>query len=77
MTSPRIFGDFNNMDRLGRVRLNVAGSQEGLARLTDSLSLRPAVVVHDDDLEADAVIEWSETERIWTARPVSNIRDVS
>jgi hypothetical protein len=71
----RIFGDFNNMDRGGRVRLNVRGALDDLELLAGRVRQGDQIVVHDDDLEANAIFEWSETEGIWVARLVSAIRD--
>lgn len=61
----RVYGDFNNMDPQARVRLNVRGSRDGLQ---EALATGLPVVVYDEDLCADAVLEWSEEEAIWVAR---------
>lgn len=65
--TPLITADFNNADPLGRVRLSTVGSLESLARsglrLADGLAIR----VHDDELEADGVANYSVEEGIWVA----------
>ncbi len=70
----RIYGDFHNMDSAGRVRLNVRGSLGDLSRAHDSIANGSRVLVYDEDLEADAVAEWSQQEAIWVARLESEIR---
>jgi len=64
---PVITADFNNIDPLGRVRLNTIGSIESLAqsgiRLRDGVGL----VLTDGELVADVVLEFSD-EQIWVGR---------
>ena len=68
MATPSIYADFMNADSLGRVRLNCVGTTEDLARhglrLVDGLS----VSVHDDELEVDGEVSYSNDERVWVAK---------
>lgn len=67
MLTESLYADFNNADRSGRLRLNCAGTARDLdqfgIRLSDGLRVR----VHDDELEADAEVQFSPDERIWVA----------
>jgi hypothetical protein len=76
MNGPRVYADFNNADPKGRLRLNCAGTIADLSRL--GVQLREGLVLtvymddtddHDqpDDLEAVAVVEYSQDEG-WVAR---------
>jgi len=69
MSQPHsIFADFNNADRLGRVRLNTVGSIEDLGRLGLHLVDGLRVTIHDDELEADGEVLYSSDESIWVAK---------
>lgn len=61
----RIYGDFNNADEFGRIRLSTTGSQEDIARLGCKLKEGMFIEVYDDDLSADGVARFSESEKIW------------
>lgn len=64
---PKVFADFQNADRSGRLRLNCIGTIEDLTilglRLQPGLRLR----IYSDDLEADGTVEYSEEEHLWVA----------
>jgi hypothetical protein len=68
MTIPFLFADFTNADPQGRVRLNCTGTEEDLARLGVSLEDGLRVIIHDEEVEADAEVVYSVIERIWVAR---------
>jgi hypothetical protein len=63
----RVFADFNNADRLGRIRLNTAGASDDLARsrveLTDGMVLE---LYDDDEIVAMGTARYDETEG-WVA----------
>lgn len=63
-----IFADFQNADPQGRVRLNCVGTIEDLARLGVRLTNGLRVLVHDEELEADAEVMFSPDEHIWVAK---------
>jgi hypothetical protein len=68
MAAPSIYADFMNADPHGRVRLNTVGTIEDVSRHGIQLVNGLRVVVHDDELEADGEVAYSDTEHIWVAR---------
>ena len=68
MPTPHIHVDFNNAEPPGRVRLSTVGGIESLAvagvRLVEGL----AVVVADEELEADGIVAYSADEHQWVAK---------
>lgn len=68
MAAPSISADFMNADPQGRVRLNTVGTIEDVSRLGLKLADGLRVVVHDDELEADGEVVYSDIEHIWVAR---------
>lgn len=68
MAIPSLFADFTNADPQGRVRLNCAGTAEDLERLGIALKNGLRIVVHDEELEADGEVVYSDAERIWVAK---------
>lgn len=68
MTSkPSIYADFNNADAQGRLRLNVRGTFDDLARQGVHLEESMPIVVYDEELEADGSAQFSKEEQIWVA----------
>jgi hypothetical protein len=67
MIKPRIFADFHNADRQGRLRLNCNGTLEDLdlqkIELKEGISLK----LYSEDLEVDGVVHFSSEEKIWVA----------
>jgi hypothetical protein len=65
---PKIFADFNNADKQGRVRLNTAGSIQDINEIPNGLSVGMQVIIHDQDsLTTTGVIIFSEEENMWVA----------
>ncbi|HVC93362.1 MAG TPA: hypothetical protein VND64_06705 [Pirellulales bacterium] len=73
---PRIYADFHNADRLGRVRLNCEGTCEDLSRRQIELHDGLVLTLYSDDLDAqgqvdelsiDGVVTFSEDEHCWVA----------
>lgn len=64
---PLLFADFNNGDPQGRLRLNCAGTMHDLSNQGIQLVPGLAVVLSDDELEADGIVQFSEDESIWVA----------
>lgn len=73
---PRVFADFQNADRSGRVRLNCSGTMEDLGR--QQIELRDGLLLElysddagadgqPDDLYVTARVEYSPEERGWVA----------
>jgi hypothetical protein len=67
MTSPLVYADFMNADPQGRVRLNGVGTLNDLGdsglRLADGLR----ILIHDEEVEADGVVQYSDQEKLWVA----------
>ena len=68
MLIPLLVADFNNADALGRVRLNTVGTVEDLGRLGLRLADGLRITLHDEDLEADGEVVFSQDEHIWVAK---------
>jgi hypothetical protein len=67
MNYPKVFADFQNADEQGRLRLNCIGTIEDLSRQGTQLIPGNKLLIYSEELEADAVIEYSDQERIWVA----------
>ncbi len=67
MNYPKVFADFQNADDQGRLRLNCIGTIEDLSRQGTQLVPGNKLLIYSEELEADAVIEYSDQERIWVA----------
>jgi hypothetical protein len=67
MNNPRIFADFQNADSQGRLRLNCIGTIEDLSRHGTKLIDGCKLSIYSENLEADAVVEYSDEEKIWVA----------
>ena len=68
-TGIKLFADFNNTDKHGRIRLNTNGTLNDLAK--DSITLKSGleVLLNDGDcLESGGIVEYSDEEKIWVAR---------
>jgi len=58
---PRIYADFNNADEDGRLRLNVNGALDAIARLGDPLKAGDRFIYSDGELEVEGSAEPSGT----------------
>ena len=67
MNNPRVFADFQNADAQGRLRLNCIGTIEDLSRQGTKLIDGEKLSVYSEELEADAVVAYSDEEKIWVA----------
>jgi hypothetical protein len=68
MEKPLIYADFNNADSRGRLRLNCIGTTQDLARLGVRLQEGLEVTLHDEDVQAEGKVQYSDEERIWVAK---------
>ena len=67
--SIKLFADFNNADKKGRVRVNTAGAENNLKRMNIKLKSGLEVLLDDDDgLATSGIVEFSDEENIWVAR---------
>ena len=74
--APRIFVDFHNSDRKGRVRLNTVGTIQDLNQLGLKLREGLHVVVYCHELEAEGMVVYSQEEKLWVAQiDVDKIRN--
>jgi hypothetical protein len=76
MTNPKVYVDFHNADRSGRLRLNCVGTVEDLARQGITLREGMPLTLYSDDLDAkgqldellvEGVASFSEEEHCWVA----------
>lgn len=66
---PKAYVDFHNADPLGRVRLNCMGTVQSLSERGIVLRAGLQLTLSDlDELEADAVVTFSEDDAQWVAR---------
>ncbi len=63
-----VYVDFNNMDSLGRIRLNSTGTVDDIRKLSLQLEEGMVLVVSDCELESKGVVEFSGEENIWVVR---------
>jgi hypothetical protein len=68
MAVPVITADFNNADKLGRLRLSIIGATRDFARLGIRLENGLRIIASDGELEADAEVVYSPEEHIWVAK---------
>ncbi len=64
---PRVFADFNNSDRQGRVRLNTVGTIQDLSRLGIVLREGTGMILCNTELEAEGASAYSNEEGLWVA----------
>jgi hypothetical protein len=67
MTKPVVFADFNNADSGGRLRLNCVGTIQDLTRLGLCLQEGLELTLHDEEVQAEGEVHFSDAERIWVA----------
>ena len=67
MMNIRIYGDFQNADQNGNIRLNTQGTQKDLALLNVVLESNMKVLISDGELEALGIVNFSDKENIWIA----------
>jgi hypothetical protein len=64
---PRVFVDFNNSDRQGRVRLNCVGTVQDLNRLGIVLQEGAEMLLSCVELEVEGIVTYSTEEGLWVA----------
>src|SRR5436305_11734567 len=62
-----VYADFHNADSGGRIRLNCIGTTQDLARLGVRLREGLEVTLHDEELQAEGKVQYSDEERFWVA----------
>lgn len=63
---PRVFADFGNADRLGRVRLNTEGAKTDLERNGIVLTSGMRITLYDDEFVIEGIATWDDFEG-WVA----------
>ena len=63
MTKPLIYADFNNADPQGCLRLNCVGTMPDLARLGVRLQEGLKVSLHDEEVETEGEVHYSDEEQ--------------
>ncbi len=66
-SKPKIFADFQNADRLGRLRLNCVGTVQDLSAQGIQLKDGQEVLLYQEDLQVEGTVRYSEEEKIWVA----------
>jgi dTDP-glucose pyrophosphorylase len=64
---PRVYADFQNGDRHGRVRLNCAGTAQDLQRQRLNLVEGMQLTLYMEDIECAGVVTFSKEENLWVA----------
>ncbi|HEX4005472.1 MAG TPA: hypothetical protein VHX60_04815 [Acidobacteriaceae bacterium] len=64
---PKVFVDFNNSDRQGRVRLNTVGTIEDLSSLGIILHEGAKLILCSFELESVGTVTYSAEEGLWVA----------
>jgi hypothetical protein len=73
---PRVFVDFQNADRHGRVRLNTVGTLQDLNHLGITLREGTEMLLYCLEFEIEGTATYSAEEGLWVAKVNSdNIRD--
>jgi hypothetical protein len=68
MTIPKIFTDFQNADKSGRIRLNVNGAIRDIQKLNIESREGMQIILDDEEgLSAIGEIKFSKEENIWVA----------
>lgn len=77
MNKPKVFADFHNADRQGRLRLNCIGTIEDLAQQQIVLRDGVCLTLYSEELEVEGIVEYSTDEHLWVAiigwRAIKNI----
>jgi dTDP-glucose pyrophosphorylase len=64
---PRVYADFHNADRHGRLRLNCAGTTQDLQRQGLNLVEGLRLTLYMDDVECAGLVTFSDEENLWVA----------
>jgi hypothetical protein len=67
MNNPKVYADFQNADRQGRVRLNCVGTVEDLAQHHIVLREGLVLTLYSEELEVAGRVHYSSQEHLWVA----------
>jgi hypothetical protein len=65
---PKVFVDFHNCDRQGRVRLNTVGTIQDLNRQGITLQEGIEMTFGNLELETEGIVTYSTEEGLWVAK---------
>lgn len=63
---PKIYGDFNNADKLGRIRL-LESSKDDIRKAGLTFVGGMEIEVSDGDISSKGIVRFSKDEKIWVA----------
>ena len=63
----KVYVDFHNADRQGRLRLNCIGTVEDLSRYQIKLQEGLPLILYSEDLEVEGEVHYSNEENLWVA----------
>jgi len=65
----KIFADFNNADKEGRVRLNCQGSISDIERLgVELFEGKEILLTNEEEFNTKGMVQFSTEENIWVAK---------
>jgi hypothetical protein len=67
MNNPKVYADFQNADRQGRVRLNCVGTVADLAQHHIFLREGLILTLYSEELEVEGHVHYSAEEHLWVA----------
>ena len=67
MDKLKVYADFHNADRQGRLRLNCIGTVQDLSRYQIKLQEDLVLTLYSEDLEVEGQVQYSSEENLWVA----------
>ena len=67
MDKLKVYADFQNADRQGRLRLNCIGTVQDLSRYQIKLQEDLVLTLCSEDLEVEGQVQYSSEENLWVA----------
>ncbi len=67
MDKLKVYADFHNADRQGRLRLNCFGTIQDLSRYRIKLQEDLVLTLYSEDLEVEGRVQYSNDENLWVA----------
>lgn len=65
----RIYADFNNSEKNGKVRLNTNGSLSDLFKVKHKIHRDMVVWLYDEEFEVETKLEYDEKWKVWLGEP--------
>jgi len=67
MDKLKVYADFHNADRQGRLRLNCIGTMQDLSHYRIKLQEDLVLTLYSEDLEVEGQVQYSSEENLWVA----------